>query len=147
VSPFAVPLARLAEAWPELWPLLEPALRRSPDAPAGGADPEAWLLARLSAHDAQLWAVYAEGRARAALVTAIQDDGRRRRCLLWLIGGRAADAWADAVLALVEAWARAEHCTALWGSGRRGWARLVEPRGFARIADFNGQPAWERRIA
>jgi hypothetical protein len=148
----AVPLSHLERAWPALWPLLAPALRRSPDKPAGGADIEAWLLARLLAHDAQLWAVHADGKPVAAVVTEIQVADGQRRCLLWLIGGSCARGirvrdWADGLLALVESWARSLGCSALWGSGRRGWARIVEPRGFNRITDLNGQPAWERRIA
>jgi hypothetical protein len=143
----AVPLSHLEQAWPALWPLLEPAVRRSPDKPAVCADGEAWLLARLLAHDAQLWAVYADGTPVAAIVTQVQDGERQRRCLLWLIGGARARDWADGFLALVESWARSLGCMALWGSGRRGWARIVEPRGFSRITDLNGQPAWERRIA
>ena len=152
MTPVAVPLSHLDRAWPELWPLLEPALQRSPDRPADCADLEGWLLARLRAHDAQLWAVYGDGTALAAVVTEVQDCARQdgaheRRCLLWLIGGGRARDWADALLALVEAWARSLGCAALWGSGRRGWARLVEPRGFSRIGNLNGQPAWQRRIA
>jgi hypothetical protein len=143
----AVPLSRLSRAWPDLWLLLEPAVRRSPDKPAGCSDVEAWLLARLRAHDAQLWAVHADGKPLAAVVTAVQTVHGKRRCLLWLIGGARARDWADDFLALVESWARPLGCTALWGSGRRGWARIVEPRGFSRITDLNGQPAWERRIA
>src|SRR5207244_4925465 len=65
----AVPLAHLEQAWPHLWPLLEPALQRSPDKPAACADGEAWLLARLRGHDVQLWAVHADGRPVAAVVT------------------------------------------------------------------------------
>ncbi|MBV8190858.1 MAG: hypothetical protein JOY64_15915 [Alphaproteobacteria bacterium] len=137
--------------WPLLWPLLEPALRRSPDRPMPDGPPacvdaERWLLERLQAHDTQLWAVFDGGTPIAAVVTAIQDGGAERRCLLWLIGGRRARDWADGFLALVEGWARALGCTALWGSGRRGWARVVEPRGFRRIPDLDGQPAWQRRI-
>jgi hypothetical protein len=143
----AVPLAALPAAWPPLWRLLEPALRRSPDKPTQCVDAERWLLKRLLAHDAQLWAVYADGKPVAAIVTEVQDSAQQRRCLLWLIGGSHARDWVDAFLALVERWARALGCGALWGSGRRGWAHLVEQRGFRRITDLNGQPAWERRIA
>jgi hypothetical protein len=143
----AVPLTALPAAWPPLWRLLEPAVRRSPDKPAACVDTERWLLERLLAHDAQLWAVYADGTPLAAIVTEVQDSARQRRCLLWLIGGRQARDWADSFLALVDSWARSLGCSALWGSGRRGWARLVERRGFRRITDLNGQPAWERRIA
>ena len=97
--------------------------------------------------DVQLWAVFSDGTPVTALVTAVQLAGDERRCLLWLIGGSRARDWADGLLARVEPWARGLGCSALWGSGRRGWARLVEPRGFERIADLNGQPTWQRRIA
>ena len=50
-----IPLRDLHLVWPELWPLLEPAVRRTPDKPD--------VLARLIARDAQLWAVY-EAAAR-----------------------------------------------------------------------------------
>ena len=49
-----IPLRDLHLAWPDLWPLLEPAVRRTPDKPD--------VLARLIARDAQLWAVYDDGQ-------------------------------------------------------------------------------------
>ena len=58
-----IPLRDLHLAWPDLWPLLEPAVRRTPDKPD--------VLARLIARDAQLWAVYDEDEAVAAIVTQI----------------------------------------------------------------------------
>lgn len=143
-----VPDAALGLLWPALWPLLAPAVRRSVDRPAGCVDPAAWLMGELRAGNAQPWMVCARSRPIAAVITRVMehDDGERR-CLLWLIGGRGARGWADAVIAEIERWARSQRCVALWGCGRRGWARLVEPRGFRRIADVEGQPAWERRMA
>jgi hypothetical protein len=43
-------LRDLHHVWADLWPLLEPAVKRSPDKPD--------VLARLIARDAQLWAIY-----------------------------------------------------------------------------------------
>ena len=138
--PLPVPEAALDLMWPVLGPMLAPAVRRSPDAPD--------VLAELRARNAQLWMVCEAGRPIAAVVTKVLDhDDGQRRCLLWLIGGRGARQWADGLLGAIEAWARPLGCVALWGCGRRGWARLVEPRGFQRIADVNGQPAWQRRMA
>ena len=60
-----IPLRDLHFAWPDLWPLLEPAVRRTPDKPD--------VLARLIARDAQLWAVLPGERVRVApLAEAVQ---------------------------------------------------------------------------
>ena len=80
-----ISLRDLHHVWADLWPLLEPAVKRSPDFSAvDRAGPD--VLARLIARDAQLWAVYEGDRPIAAIVTTIQV-GEEKRCLLWLIGG------------------------------------------------------------
>jgi hypothetical protein len=131
-----IPVADLNCVWPALWPLLKPAVESSPDKPD--------VLAELLAHRADLWAVYEDGKPVAAIVTAKQEDGR---CLVWLIGGARFREWVRDFLAVLEPTARAAGCTALWACGRRGWARWAPNYGWSRIADHNGQPAWQRRLA
>ncbi|MFZ5784726.1 MAG: hypothetical protein ACOY4R_31405 [Pseudomonadota bacterium] len=132
--------AHLPLAWPVLGRLLAPVVRRSPD-------PDARRLpAVLEAGTAQLWAVVERGVPTAAIVTRL-TLGPPKRCLLWLIGGRDARAWAREALARIAAWARAWGCVALWGVGRDGWTRLAASLGFERVAPVGGQRAWERRIA
>jgi len=131
-----ISLRDLPLAWPELGPLLEPAIRSSPDKPD--------VLAELLGHRADLWGVYEDGKAVAAVVTAKQEDGR---CLAWLVGGSRVREWAEPFLATLAEAARASGCWAIWGTGRLGWARLMPTLGFQRIADHNGRPAWEWRIA
>jgi hypothetical protein len=131
-----IPLSALHFAWPELGRLLEPAIRSSPDKPD--------VLAELLGRRADLWGVYEDGKAVAAVVTAKQADGR---CLAWLVGGSRMRDWAQPFLAALAAAARANGCWAIWGTGRRGWARVMPKLGFQRIADHDGRPAWERRIA
>lgn len=169
-----VPLRDLHLAWPDLWALLEPAVRRTPDKPD--------VLARLIAHDAQLWAVYEDDKAIAAIVTQItlicpclssvtrsaEDDGAstcaevsadgsesealrssagaEKGCRLWLIGGRRVREWCPDFLCKLEPWARSMGCVALWGSGREGWDRLVKRMGGSRVGTIAGFPAWERRL-
>ena len=143
-----IPLRDLRRVWHELWPLLEPAVKRSPDYSAvtrAGADAE-WLLARLIARDAQLWAVYEGATPVAAIVTTIQVAAEKR-CLIWLVGGSRLGEWAADFLAKVEAWARSLGCVALWGAGRRGWTRMAEKFGARSIGIIDGQLAWERRFA
>ena len=134
----------VAAVWPAASALLAPALRRSADRPD--------LPAMLLRGEAQLWLVRHEDSVRAAIVTLVHDVPLsdmtpERRCLLWLIGGRDAARWGEALLGTLEPWARARGCVALWGVGRRGWARLVARLGFAPTTPFNGETAWQRRIA
>ncbi len=141
-----IPLRDLHRVWSDLWPLLEPAVKRSPDMPDACPEPAEWVLARLIARDAQLWAVYDNDRPVAAIVTTVQVGRSGKRCLLWLVGGSRLNRWAAGFMDAVEAWARTMGCVALWGCGREGWARIVKHFGGERIADHNGQPAWQRRI-
>lgn len=133
-----IPLRALHDVWANLWPLIEPAVKRSPDKPD--------VLARLIAGDAQLHAVYEDGKPVAAIVTMIQI-GEERRCLLWLIGGSRVKEWAADAVRVIGDWARGLGCVALWGAGRPGWVRLVKQFGGVTIGIVDGQPAWERRIA
>ena len=133
----AIPLSCLPRAWPQLAPLLAPAVKRSVDRPD--------LVARLLAGDAQLWAIYDEATPVAAVVIMIQQT-QERRCLVWLVGGSRLREWASDFLAKVENWARSLGCVALWGCGRRGWGCIVGQFGFKSIGRFNGEPAWEMRL-
>ena len=132
-----IPLRHLHLVWSDLWPLLEPAVKRSPDKPD--------LLARLIACDAQLWAVYDGATPVAAIVTQIQA-GTEKSCLIWLVGGSRLRDWAVDFIAKVEDWARSLGCVALRGVGRPGWTRIVQKFGGVSVDAVDGLPAWERRI-
>lgn len=133
-----IPLGDLHRVWSDLWPLLEPAVRRTPDKPD--------VLARLIARDAQLWAVYDGAQPIAAIVTQVTCDGNGKRARLWLVGGSRVRAWSGDFLCKLELWARSLGCVALWGSGRDGWDRIVKRMGGGRIGTIAGFPAWERSL-
>jgi hypothetical protein len=148
-----IPLRHLHLVWSDLWPLLEPAVKRSPDYSAGdraGPDacpePAEWVLARLLFNDAQLWAIYDADVPVAAIVTQIQV-GHEKRCLIWLVGGSRLRDWAADFIFKLEDWARSLGCVALRGVGRPGWARIVKKFGGVSVDAVDGLPAWERRIA
>ena len=133
-----IPLRHLHLVWSDLWPLLEPAVKRSPDKPD--------VLARLLFNDAQLWAIYDADVPVAAIVTQIQVSNEKR-CLIWLVGGSRLREWAADFIAKLEDWARSLGCVALRGVGRPGWARIVKKFGGVSVDAVDGLPAWERRIA
>lgn len=160
-----IPLQDLHLVWADVWPLLAPAIQRTPDKPD--------VLARLLVRDAQLWVVYDDDKPVAAIVTQItllrryaasesmssigpsgtsEDDalrsssGAEKGCRLWLVGGSRVNEWAAELLAKLELWARSLGCVALWGSGREGWDRIVRRMGGSRMGTIAGFPAWERRL-
>jgi hypothetical protein len=133
-----IPLHHLHLVWSDLWPLLEPAVKRSPDKPD--------VLARLLFNEAQLWAIYDADVPVAAIVTQIQV-ANEKRCLIWLVGGSRLHDWAADFIAKLEDWARSLGCVALRGVGRPGWARIVKKFGGVSVDAVDGLPAWERRIA
>lgn len=146
MTTIAIPLRDLHLAWPELWPLLEPATLLAPDKPD--------VLGRLLSGHAQLWAIFENGAPVAAIVTEItlvpesSLVTKRLSCRLWLVGGTRMREWAADFLATVEDWARGLGCVALWGTqSRAGWLRIVRKFGGTDAGIINGQPAWLRRIA
>jgi hypothetical protein len=164
-----IPLRHLHLVWSDLWPLLEPAVKRSPDKPDACPDPGEWVLARLLAGDAQLWAVYDANAPVAAIVTQIQTgipptelpstmlgtgprlstaaEAGEKRCLIWLVGGSRLRDWAADFIFKLEDWARSLGCVTLRGVGRPGWARIVKKFGGVSVDAVDGLPTWERRIA
>lgn len=128
----------LSQLWSSLWPLLEPAVRRSKDA----LD----VLGELRAERAQLWAVFDGKQPVGAVVTRVQDVDGEKRVLFWLVGGTRAREWGADIVAIVERWARDLGCEALWGVGRRGWVKHMQALGFERVEDHDGQPAWRRAL-
>lgn len=89
--------------------------------------------------EGQLWAVLDGEKPIAAAITQIHGD----RLLLWQIAGHRLSEWRVLFVWRVASWARAMGCKALYGAGRRGWKRVVEPLGFKRIADIDGRPSWQ----
>lgn len=125
------------DRWVGLWPLIRPAYEKSPD--------KLDILSGLMAQDLQLFAVYSNMLPVAGIVTRLRRVGTSSRldCRLWLIGGERLSEWAPELLKVLIPWAKAEGCTTLSGSGRRGWDRVVRRFGGVRIADEDGNPAWE----
>lgn len=119
----------VVRAWQDLGPMLAKAQA------ADQAD------GRQSVFDgnAQLWAVLDNFEPIGAAITGIKDG----RLLVWQIAGHSLSKWQSIFVETVAAWARSVGCTALYGAGRKGWTKVVEPMGFRRIPDIDGRPAWE----
>lgn len=137
-----LPVSYLSQVWPSLWPMLAPAVKRSP-VPLS-------VLPDLLAHKAQLWGIYDRDTKTpvAAIVTRItvENETGEKRCFLWLVGGSRVREWAKDFLETLDGWAREHDCTALWGSGRAGWDRIVKKLGAEAVDPIDGYAAWVRRL-
>jgi len=126
----------ISEVWPRLWPLLAPAYAKSRE--------KTDLLAGIRAKDLQAWAIFDKDILVSGIVTRLRAVGTSGHldCRIWLVGGDRLNIWAPDLIAKLSAWAKAEGCTSLSGSGRKGWARIVARFGGERIEDEDGEPAW-----
>jgi hypothetical protein len=122
----------VVRAWIDLGPILK------------AAEQETETREAVMEGTAQLWAVLDHYEPIGAIVTRV--DTEAGRCLIWKIAGERVREWAEMFVATVAAWARSLGCTAVYGIGRKGWTRIVEPMGFRRVEDVNGKPAWELAI-
>lgn len=135
-----IPEPILHHAWPDIWPLIEPAWRKSDD--------KRDILAGAMSRELQLWAVWSKDRFVAGIVTRLWRVGTsgELRCHVWLIGGSLMSLWAQDFISKLIPWAKAEGCSAITGNGRRGWSRIMPKLGFHRTDDLDGLPCWRRDI-
>lgn len=129
-------------AWPDLWPLIEPAYAKS--------DLKLDILGELIARRCVLWAIYAKNTAVAGIVVRLLTDGDKqppeKHAHLWLVSGERLLEWTPALLEKLIPWAKAEGCCAITGNGRRGWSRIVPRFGGHRVEDRDGQPCFRLDI-
>jgi len=131
----------LGRAWADLWPLLEPAYRLSPEKHS--------LLAEIRAKALQLWAVFDKNTAVAGIVTRLMrhTTSGELHCHVWLVGGSRLSEWIGDFLSKLKVWARSEGCVAIVAAGiRPGWERVAPRLGFAKAYVVGSDQYWEVRL-
>lgn len=134
-----VPTHRMPQAWPALWPIIRPIYEKQAE--------KRDLLAGFYARELQLWCVWDRVPVAVIVTKLLVRTSGAKDCRIWLISGARVTDWLPDFIAKVSAWARAEGCTRLTASGRKGWHRLIAPFGAYRIDDEDGWPAWALDIA
>ena len=82
----------------------------------------------IAAGEAQLW----EGEA-AWMVTAVENDPRDQRLMIWLAAGDL-DELVSRLRPAAERWAKAAGCRRVLIAGRPGWERTLKSHGYAPLA-------------
>lgn len=123
-----VPTPMLHHAWPDLWPLIEPAYVLVPDCQKQD------LLAGFMARNLTLWAVYSNNRPIAGIVTRplrVGTSSTETHCQIWLVGGARLFDWAADFLSKLKPWAAESGFASIIAAGiRPGWERLAPKLGF-----------------
>jgi hypothetical protein len=124
-----IPRGMIADAWPNVGPMLQRAIKRSgPFYDLGD------VRRKLEDGDISLWAVMHEGRLTAAFTTNEIIYPRRKIMLVELLGGKDANLWYhDTVEKLAEI-ARETGYDAIETVARRGWAKMAGKVGFKETA-------------
>ena len=105
---------------------MEPHLRRALKY-ARGCYESVDLLVECLTGRAKLWISWNEEEKaiEAAMITRLVQYPRRKTCSVPFIGGRNLRGWKDKFIETVEAYARANKCSAMEGGARAGWSRVA----------------------
>src|SRR5713226_4450419 len=109
---------RVRAVWPRVAGLIHAAMRR------GDLSSYAAVEASVLRGDALLWLVRDGLEIPAAAVTELQQTEWRKVCVIVACGGADMSRWIG-LIARIEAFARAENCSAVRIIGREGWGRLL----------------------
>lgn len=113
----------LEEYWPEVKPLIQRVIDKM-----GDNIPIEAIYADLKASERQLWVVK-RGGIQAAILTLIQDYQGMKMGVLTHAGGEDFRAWESAVEP-ISGFFKDNGCSSFTISGRRGWKKFLEDRGF-----------------
>lgn len=111
---------------PNLWPQVEPHIKKALKYAHGCYEPIDILIECLTGKS-KLWISWNEESqsVEAAMITRINQYPRKRTCGVPFIGGRNLSGWKDKFMVAVEGYAKANHCSAMEGGSREGWARVA----------------------
>jgi len=79
--------------------------------------------------DAQLWALH-NGITKAVMVTQIVEYKRLKAVKIWLVTGTELDTWLDTLIETVSAWGKENGCSVMEFTGRKGWEKVLNKKGF-----------------
>lgn len=107
----------------DVWPLLEPHLRRVERETATVS--VAALKALALNCEAQVWGVQdGRGNVTGACVTRVYESAGSRFCTIFVAAGHLMPVLPDGIL-VIEDWARGLGCRAIEIIGRKGWERVL----------------------
>jgi hypothetical protein len=127
-------LEGIKREWLDLyWPVVEPWIEKA--AQQTGCP---WTLAQirtaLEERRMQMWVVWADGTPNIVLITETYETAAGLTCSITVAAGsKLNESWP--ALDTVQRWAKEQGCVRMTLEGRKGWERLMSPRGW-RVASI-----------
>ena len=113
-----VPPDQIRKVWPHVRQSILEAMRRGDFGAFGPIEDD------VLAGDALLWLAYDGKDIASACVTQISESEWRKVCTICACGGKDMNRWLG-LLSDIEAYAKAEGCSATRIVGREGWGRVL----------------------
>lgn len=83
----------------------------------------------IKSKDAQLWALH-DDDIKAVMVTEIINYKNLKAVKIWLVTGVELHKWLDTLIETVSKWAKENGCTVMEFTGRKGWEKVLNKKGF-----------------
>lgn len=126
----AVPFEAVADMWPTVLPMLQPAI----DLSSGRIDADA-VLEGLKNRFYVLWVIYPQDLSLcAAAVTHTAKYPRKSMLTVDLLGGHGMQAWLDDLATTFRKFAQVQGLAGVEMTGRPGWARVLSRLGWKHIS-------------
>ena len=118
----AVPSDKITMLWPEVSPMLYPAVERS-----HGRWTMEFLLDALRSGQQQLWIVFeGEQPIKGVATTEILVYPNRKMLAIQYLGGKDLDTWGFSFLEIIEDFAKAAGCSGIEGTARKGFWKWMK---------------------
>jgi len=118
----AIPSDRIKRLWPEVSPMLYPAVERS-----HGRWTMEFLLDALRSGQQQLWIVFeADQPIKGVATTEILVYPNRKMLGIQYLGGKDLDTWGFSFLEIIEDFAKAAGCSGIEGTARKGFWKWMK---------------------
>jgi hypothetical protein len=77
-----------------------------------------------------LWVALGEHEMKGAVITCFLHYPRKKALHIMFLGGAEGRAWKEAMLKMLQRFAKDQSCDIIEASGREGWSRVLKQDGF-----------------
>lgn len=77
-----------------------------------------------------LWVALGENEMKGAVITCFLTYPRKKALHIMFLGGAEGRSWKEAMLKMLQRFARDQGCGVIEASGREGWSRVLKEDGF-----------------
>lgn len=120
------------------WDLVKDEIAKALDE-AGGRVSADDIYERIQDKRIQLWALHND-QIKAVMTTEIINYPQMRCVCIYTVTGENMHEWLDTLIQTINDWGAGLGCHAIEFCGRKGWEKVLEPKGFGQTNVFMTRP-------